>query len=263
MKMKSLKAQFIGAIAMVLVAAIAMGSSTYAWFAMNSTVTAKGMNVEAKVSGSLYIYDSTGVPASAAAIVASEQDFNMTEPAPLKPTSTATLANNAWYTAAAALPGSYEKTSAPYAAVAAGILDDYRMVKTVYVRGESAFTNLQVTGITINGGHDDTIDDAITVAVKCTDTGGQSVFFCNEAVANRNGVVTGADTLSTTAVTYTQVSGTGLTGTLLASGAANTIYTIEIYLYYDGESSSCYTNAANAVDVDGLTVSVQFGATFA
>lgn len=53
--MKSLKAQFIGAIAMVLVAAIAMGSSTYAWFAMNTTVTATNMKVTATAEGSLVI----------------------------------------------------------------------------------------------------------------------------------------------------------------------------------------------------------------
>ena len=55
MKMKSLKAQFIGAIAMVLVAAIAMGSSTYAWFAMNTEVKAQNMRVTATAEGSLVI----------------------------------------------------------------------------------------------------------------------------------------------------------------------------------------------------------------
>lgn len=55
MKMKSLKAQFIGAIAMVLVAAIAMGSSTYAWFAMNTEVRAQNMTVQATSEGGLII----------------------------------------------------------------------------------------------------------------------------------------------------------------------------------------------------------------
>ena len=57
MNMKSLKTQFIGAIAMVLVAAIAMGSSTYAWFAINSKVTATGMAVKTTVSDNLFIAD--------------------------------------------------------------------------------------------------------------------------------------------------------------------------------------------------------------
>ncbi len=55
MKMKSLKTQFIGAIAMVLVAAIAMGSSTYAWFAMNTQVEANGMQVKAVAEDGILI----------------------------------------------------------------------------------------------------------------------------------------------------------------------------------------------------------------
>ena len=55
MNMKSLKTQFIGAIAMVLVAAIAMGSSTYAWFSINSKVTATGMNFTTTVQDNLFI----------------------------------------------------------------------------------------------------------------------------------------------------------------------------------------------------------------
>lgn len=42
---KALKKQLAAAIAMVLVAAIALGSSTYAWFASNNSVKAQNMNV--------------------------------------------------------------------------------------------------------------------------------------------------------------------------------------------------------------------------
>lgn len=52
---KSLQKQLIAAIAMVLVAAIALGSSTYAWFASNNTVTAKGMNINAQAEGNLLV----------------------------------------------------------------------------------------------------------------------------------------------------------------------------------------------------------------
>ena len=40
---------------MVLVAAIALGSSTYAWFANNNTVKADGMSVNAQTEGSLLV----------------------------------------------------------------------------------------------------------------------------------------------------------------------------------------------------------------
>ena len=64
MKLKSLKTQFIGAIAMVLVAAVAMGSSTYAWFTLNNRVTASNMQVKAKTAGSLVITDTSALPAA-------------------------------------------------------------------------------------------------------------------------------------------------------------------------------------------------------
>lgn len=55
MSVKALKRQLIAAIAMVLVATIAMGSSTYAWFAANNEVTATGMNVQAQAESGIVI----------------------------------------------------------------------------------------------------------------------------------------------------------------------------------------------------------------
>ena len=55
MSTKALKQQLIAAIAMVLVAAIALGSSTYAWFVNNAQVTATNVNVTATTAYSLQI----------------------------------------------------------------------------------------------------------------------------------------------------------------------------------------------------------------
>lgn len=51
MNSKAIKRQLLAAIAMVLVAALALGSSTFAWFASNDTVTASGMNITAVTEG--------------------------------------------------------------------------------------------------------------------------------------------------------------------------------------------------------------------
>ena len=59
MSAKALRTQLLGAIAMVLVAAIALGSSTFAWFAANQTVNATGMKVRTQVSDNLLIAPST------------------------------------------------------------------------------------------------------------------------------------------------------------------------------------------------------------
>lgn len=55
MSVKTLRKQLFAAIAMVLVAAIALGSSTYAWFVNNATVTATGANVQAATTYNLLI----------------------------------------------------------------------------------------------------------------------------------------------------------------------------------------------------------------
>ena len=62
MSIKSLKKQLMAAIAMVLVAAIALGSSTYAWFVSNTKVTAESAELTAKTSYALLISkDAEGV----------------------------------------------------------------------------------------------------------------------------------------------------------------------------------------------------------
>ena len=55
---KALKKQLAAAIAMVMVSAIALSSSTYAWFAANNKVSATNMQVTATTSGSLVITNS-------------------------------------------------------------------------------------------------------------------------------------------------------------------------------------------------------------
>lgn len=55
MNSKAIRKQLLAAVAMVLVAAVALGSSTYAWFASNNKVTATGMTVNAQAEGSLLV----------------------------------------------------------------------------------------------------------------------------------------------------------------------------------------------------------------
>lgn len=55
MSIKKLRNQLFAAIAMVLVASIALGSSTYAWFVNNSKVTAESVTVSATVANTLMI----------------------------------------------------------------------------------------------------------------------------------------------------------------------------------------------------------------
>lgn len=55
MQSKAIKRQLLAAVAMVIVAAIALSSATYAWFVNNATVTATGAEVTASTAYSLLI----------------------------------------------------------------------------------------------------------------------------------------------------------------------------------------------------------------
>ncbi len=74
MTVKALKKQLMAAIAMVVVSAIALSSSTYAWFASNNVVTATNMQVTAKTSGSLVITNSQLPVASTGTITVAASD---------------------------------------------------------------------------------------------------------------------------------------------------------------------------------------------
>ena len=79
---KSLQKQLIAAIAMVLVAMIALGSSTYAWFASNTTVTASTTSISAKSDVPfLLISDATdGTYATTATISATASNLLLVTP---------------------------------------------------------------------------------------------------------------------------------------------------------------------------------------
>lgn len=73
MNSKAIKRQLLAAIAMVLVAAVALGSSTYAWFANNNKVEAKGMQITAVTEGAnLEISFSTSFTAGTISVTRSE-----------------------------------------------------------------------------------------------------------------------------------------------------------------------------------------------
>lgn len=54
---KGLKKQLAAAVAMVCVAAVALGSSTYAWFVSNNKVTATTTNISAQSNSAYLVID--------------------------------------------------------------------------------------------------------------------------------------------------------------------------------------------------------------
>lgn len=290
MTVKALRRQLMAAIAMVVVSIVALSSSTYAWFAANSKVTATGMQVQAATEGGIEIAYTTSrqltgtyaTSATAGAAAASS----------LAPTST--LDTTAWYHASAALatastarPESYETlsiTESPITGQAFGKLggvtsDDvttnYYMVQTFNIRSTSATSpakGLSVDSVTVAGNSAD-MSQALRVAVVLE--GGNTLIY--DPVAND---------LTSYAV-YKSFTGDGSIGdpytatkagdvtctdatvkTLLAStstivippkgDSANGGVDVKVYIWFEGEDAQLYSDH---FATEGLTITVNFSAT--
>lgn len=84
MNSKAIRKQLLAAVAMVLVAAVALGSSTYAWFAANRTVKATDMQVSATSSTSLIIANSVPTASDTATSVSATTTATVKELVPAR-----------------------------------------------------------------------------------------------------------------------------------------------------------------------------------
>lgn len=290
MTVKALKKQLMAAIAMVVVSAIALSSSTYAWFANNSKVTATGMQVQATVEGGIEIAHAV---ASGSSATYSTSESTTLAQALLNPTST--VNGTAWYhasadnaTASAARVNTYKTlTLKDDSSTGVGYEDangddtvdagehKYYLKDTFNIRSVSSqlAKDLTVDSVTVTGATKAT-SDALRVLVKLDDT--HFIIY-----APKRGTLTAYDVYSG----YTESTEEGVTtytatkaGTvtiqdstaqkLLADanaviptkgeGNVNGGVDVQIYVYFEGEDANLYTNNFQA---ENITVTVNFSAT--
>lgn len=185
MNSKAIKRQLLAAIAMVLVAALALGSSTYAWFVASGTVKATGMSVNATSEGGLVIsYGSGAWGISATA----EADTNNV---PLNPVSTKDLTN--WYHATAKLAANYVADDTTRTDVTSSILNggtfkpnsgdgatnSYVVARNFNIRStgssdaKTLAKGLYVSNITVTGASQQ-MDTALRVGIICNYPGAET-----------------------------------------------------------------------------------------
>lgn len=286
MNSKAIKRQLLAAIAMVLVAAIALGSSTYAWFVASGTVKAEGMSVTAQGESGLLISYKGGTWGSTATAA------NDTDPQAGKalfPASTATLTK---WTHATAEKTSEAKASDSYADITSSVFDDagfiknnpYVVMEPFNIRSSSSSNKaygLYVSDISVTVGGSDpskTMSTALRVGVKYTDSTNpdnpQSKFFIYGPVSVPKGS-TELKNKPLQSYSVTEVTGTGETATkttklvtLHEIGTANALIPVEtpitsdsngvevqIFIWIEGEDHNLFTDNFNTED---LEVSVSF-----
>lgn len=237
MDTKALKKQMGAAIAMVLVAAVALGSATFAWFVSNNEVTAKTTGVKAqsntafmsieykktaKGSKTTHSVDWTG-PA-VALYPAEVQSDNAEAPAPKFVTAYGTATDNGAKNGADIVVGDAAKAVKDKYAV--GEADNYNISSAGV-----DLSNLKIDKVEVTTGADKGLRNAVRVLVVGPD---------NWQVWGPKGM---------------QLEGT--TGKALAATVAKDVDTpVSVYVYYDGNDTAVTTaNLANILDSVGVTIS--------
>jgi len=275
------------AFAMLAVSAMTLASSTYAWFTMNTTVTATGLSVKARAEGGIVIARAGGTRSTATETATSIMPNSAAQA--LLPTSTANATT--WYHAAG--------TSSSNGAAAAGTMQTLTLAgttpsasalgskypdgsnDTVYVLydtytvypdiNSSTYTDLWLASCTVSGATKD-LSKSLRVAVV---SGSHTVICAPVSGATTSytvGVNADGQTAAGTAVTALDTSATGTTPlSKVASSTGQNILidnnatidstgqAVSVYVYFEGEDAKHTTeNLGITGAVEDLTVTCTF-----
>lgn len=223
--------KLVPAICMLLVSAVLMGTSTYAWFSMNTSVTAKGMSVKASTDNA-YLIISAGTTLSGSEKEASGSLSNVA----LKPVTVAndvTLSSDniwevsSWGTATSGNPND-AATSAPVT-----VLPERTNLGT-YIAKQSF-----MVGIVENSG-----------------TAANDLRLDSLAISNANAGITVVVVCGTNLYSHNANVTTGGTEKLADKTAVTTAgVQVDVYIYIEGKNANVKT--ANAANLQG-TVELKF-----
>lgn len=264
MNSKAIKRQLLAAIAMVLVAAIALGSSTYAWFASNNKVEANGMKITATTEGAnLEISLSNKFDAGTLVVTSSAKGETLLPTHYVTAEDKGTSGNykdNAAITAgnwAHAFSYEYDKVSGDKTYAQATVVDavgtlgatssktEWALVVPLYLRLNPQ-SKIQVKDITAKVTIEHTKGATAEDGHNGMESAGRVAFITdktNKTVIGEQGYATGATSASL--------------GTISKAGDAGML-TVYAVIYFDGDDISC-TSANFAADE--YTVKLEFEGT--
>ena len=295
MTVKALKRQLMAAIAMIMVSLIALSSSTYAWFTMNKTVTASGLNITARTEGGILIKEEGSSEDGQESVKFTTAASNAA--IKLLPTSTADLST--WVHAAALTSEAHDADVNTYTILnlsqnrAAGyvgygsVTDSnsilnyyyaYDVFKITRDNNSKSFTDLYVSECTVKkvdattgevvAGNLTALSNSLRVAVKCGSTVKIFAPLATEARAYTvitNIVDNGEGSVTRTSKDVTAIpSANSATQPLLISqtklydGEVESLngVDVEVYVYFEGEDKDHATK--NIGVLDNVSVSLKF-----
>lgn len=233
MDTKALKKQMGAAIAMVLVAAVALGSATFAWFVTNNKVEATTSNIAAQSNSAYLVIDKVATSKTSTGAVTSGVDKKELYPAKTEKSQDGQAVWKSAYASSAT--ASTMKADSEFTigdGTAAKAVDAKYAVKNTFYVGtgkyDGEFTNLHITGVKVTTPtttDNKNLGNALRVLV---------VHGNNWEVWSGAGIKLSSSTDSPTAG-----------GDLLATGEvikSDNDAEIEVYLYYDGDDANVYSN---------------------
>lgn len=257
---KALKKQLGAAVAMVCVAAVALGSSTYAWFVTNNKVDATSSSISAQSNAAfMYIRD------EAESSTDLRSDDSSVQSKALYPAHWALTSDTAYadagnfYKAYAQGVGAAAMDTATLEKIAdikgtetagtpaAAVASDYAVKNTFYVgtKGtnltnlivdDTIAGNIAIVDKSVNSDANAEFDDALRILVRCGN---------NWVLCNKDSILGASNTENKLADTVT----------------AGTEQKIEIYVFYDGDSAKIYTNNLEHLTTASKNIKVTFTAT--
>ena len=280
--MKTMK-KLIPALAMLLVSAVLLGTSTFAWFSMNTQVTAKGMEVKAQAEGGIVISNSTksGWTAEASAQITT---------ASLYPTSNAKTPGTltSWYhnksdnaddAKAGQAAGTYETLTIALSdatnsegvgyvdansdsAYTAGVDAAYFLMDKFFIKSSGdalTSTTLYINKVEVTSSATLlAIDNALRV---CVVVNGTAYLYAPVSVGAGPTLTYKVKGSATDTVALAGTTKNTATGVTTIANTDQDAVPVEIYVYYEGEDANCKSTNISGVTVDTIAVSVQFGTT--
>lgn len=244
---KALKKQMGAAIAMVLVAAVALGSATFAWFVSNNTVTATTSKISAQSNAPFLKIDKTAITKDSTTSISYKDDAdvklypaqvvnNTNDNKPLFKSAYASAAN-----------ATTELTNSRYDVgdAATAVTGEFAIKKSFKIGTADAkagsFKNLKVSGVELTSKGTDGLEDALSILVVCGD---------NWAVYKKSadGVVL------TEYKDKTSAAGNNTNGVLADAIAANSSVDVDVYVFYDGSETNVFTDNLDKLTAIGATV---------
>lgn len=265
MTVKSLRRQLMAAIAMVVVSAVALSSSTYAWFVQSSEVTAEGMKVQAAAESGIEISYAGSETWGSVATSSAETGV-------LYPTSTNDVTK--WYHAKAnastdktALNGTYEILSLNNSGATDGgskyfLLTEY----TIRSASKEVARNLTIDSVTATtiGTSSAKLNEALRVAIVIEgDNNGEKqnvrIYAPNGGDTEYN--IWDGSSGDGPSVLVTANNGNNAESTTVS--VPNTGVKVKVYAWYEGEDTELKSInlPGSGLTIDTMNLTIKFSAT--